>query len=164
MPNIKTHVVNVYVFRLSPQGPQYLALQRRKEIDRLGGTWQAVHGGIEAGETAAQAAARELWEESGLQLESLWALDIVETFYVYQEDAIVLAPSFGAQARGEVRLSSEHDSYKWLTLDEITDILVWPGQKEAILTLHNEIAIRLFEKRAVSPLMKITPEFYQKTT
>lgn len=164
MPKTKLNVVSVYVFRLTPQGPHYLALRRRKEIDRLGGTWQAIHGGIEAGETATQAAARELWEETGLKPVSFWSLNLVETFFVYQEDAVVFAPCFGAEVDGEVQLGSEHDQHEWMTLEEIKKRLIWPNQRIAVQTLHDEIAQRLYEKKPCNPLMRIEPEFYQKTT
>ncbi len=161
MPTTKEHVVSVYIFRLTPKGPQYLALHRRKEIDRLGDTWQSVHGGIEEGETATQAAARELFEETGLKVIDLWSLNVVEMFYVYQSDEIVLNPAFGAQVDGEVRLGTEHDQYQWLNLQEIKEIFIWPGQRRAVQTLHDEISSRLFEQKPLNLIMKIAPEYYK---
>jgi dATP pyrophosphohydrolase len=67
-PTLRTDIVDIYVFRRRhPQersaGVQYLQL--RRAVDPLRHTWQPVMGHIEPGESAVQAALRELQEETG---------------------------------------------------------------------------------------------------
>lgn len=50
------------------------------------GAWCQVTGGIETGEKAWQAALRDVREETGIILGSLWSGDIVEQFYEPHRD------------------------------------------------------------------------------
>ena len=69
---------------------------RRAAGGRCPGSWEAVHGHIEAGERPADAAARELQEETGLAPERLYNLSRVETFYQHRLDEVALVPVFAA--------------------------------------------------------------------
>ena len=71
--------IQCYVIRLGGEGHEFLQL-RRTAGDFMGGTWQSIYGGILAGETAWQAAARELKEETGLVPLEFYQLDTVNTF------------------------------------------------------------------------------------
>src|SRR5207237_6469472 len=57
---VRTREVFIFVRR----GEEFLVLRRS---ERQGGYWHGVAGGIEEGETPAEAAGRELSEETGLQ-------------------------------------------------------------------------------------------------
>ncbi len=157
MPKIEVRTVSVYAFRLAKEGPEYLALHRRQGLD-LGDTWQAVHGRIDPAETAVQAAWREVGEETGLTPIGFWSLDFIEQFYVAEIDTVELVPCFAAQLKGPIALGAEHDDYRWMKLEEILRAFVWPGQREALRTLHFEIALPLFEGRPINPFLEISPE------
>ena len=77
MPEVVSNVIDVYPFRRAENGVEFLLLKRVASV-RLGGTWQAVHGRIEAGETAWQAALRELKEETGLTPTSFRLFHVTE--------------------------------------------------------------------------------------
>ncbi len=95
-PTIRTDIVEIYVFRRlapaaigagQPQGVlaiEFLQLRRAKGL--MVGGWHPVMGHVEAGETAAQAAVRELAEEThyapGHGLVGLWQLELVNNFYI----------------------------------------------------------------------------------
>lgn len=159
MVDIGSPLVSAYCFRLEEDGPQYLALHRREGIDRLGGTWQAVHGGIEEGETAAQAAWREVQEETGAKPMRFWELDYVETFYAPHLDALRLVPCFAAQLAQNVPVApgAEHDAHEWLRRPAILERFLWRSQREAVQVLHREIALPLHEGRPVNPLLALSP-------
>ncbi|OGF53098.1 MAG: hypothetical protein A2Z21_05710 [Candidatus Fraserbacteria bacterium RBG_16_55_9] len=162
MAKSEVRTVSVYPFRLTTRGPEYLALHRRAGDPDFGDVWMAVHGRIEAGETAAQAGLREVREETGLTPASFWSLDFIEHFYVLSGDAVELVPCFAAELDEKVILNAEHDDYRWLPLDKMLKLLIWRGQRESVQTLHEEIAQPLFEGRPINPFLVLSLEQHRK--
>ena len=131
--------VDVRVLRGEGDGLQVLCL-RRGPGGRSPGSWEAIHGHIDEGETAVATAIRELREEAGLVPRRLYNLSRVESFYRHTTNEVVLVPVFGALVtrREEVRLSGEHDAFEWLARmgwprirREITDAVRMIGRGEA---------------------------------
>lgn len=156
MPEIVTPTVSVYLFRQTQRGPEYLAL-RRANVDHLGGTWQAVHGGIDDGETAVQAAWREVKEETGLTPERFWQLDHIETHYLPHKDAIRMVPCFVAElsSDAEPTLGPEHDDHAWLNIDDFRDRLIWRSQQQAVQVAHDTIVQSVIGERPINPLLEL---------
>lgn len=142
MPRIVSDIVDVYVFRRVRGGAQFLVLLRRPEVV-LGNTWQSVHGKIEPGERAVDAALREIEERVGLVPKQLYSADYINQFYDHGSDTIVLAPSFAALVgrRDQPRLSSEYSDYAWCDLEETVARLPWTGQRWAARHIYDVIAI-----------------------
>lgn len=140
--NVITGSISTYVFTIGGEGvPRFLALLRAPGLLHAG-TWQAVHGMIEDGEKAYEAALRESVEETGLSAARFFKTDHVETFYSEWTDAVHLAPAFAAfvaDASAPV-LSEEHTDYAWCTADEIIERFVWPSQKQAVRVIAGAIA------------------------
>ena len=76
MTSVRVSLVDLYVLRGTGSALECLVL-RRASGGRCPGSWETVHGHIEAGETPADAARRELEEETGLALERLYNLSRV---------------------------------------------------------------------------------------
>lgn len=140
MPRFVAPIVDVYVFRRASAGPEFLLLLRAPER-AIGGTWQAVHGRIEDGETATATALRELGEETGLTPTGFWQLEMLNTFFVAAEDAIYVCPCFAVEAAPDavVRLCEEHTDHRWLAVDDVLRELMWPGQRAAVREIVEEI-------------------------
>lgn len=134
MPNIASTIVEVCVFRTNTNRHEYLLLQRAENDRIYPGIWQIVSGSIKPGETATQAALRELREETKLRAKRFWVVPLVNSFYVSSEDVLHFTTVFAAEANvgEELRLSSEHQNSSWLSNDEAMKKLVWPGQRKAI--------------------------------
>jgi 8-oxo-dGTP pyrophosphatase MutT (NUDIX family) len=137
--SIRVSLVDVYVLRGAEPALECLVL-RRAAGGRCPGSWETVHGHIEAGERPAEAAARELEEETGLLPLRLYNVSRVESFYQHRLDEVALVPVFAAFASPDapVRLGSEHDGYEWLTPAAAESRFVWPRERRAledILTL-----------------------------
>lgn len=133
MTEVRVSLVDLYVLRGAKQALECLVL-RRAAGGRCPGSWEAVHGHIEAGETPADAAARELREETGLRAERLYNLSRVETFYQHRLDEVALVPVFAAFVASDatVRTGVEHDRHEWLPPAEARRRFAWPREARAL--------------------------------
>jgi dATP pyrophosphohydrolase len=131
--NTVTASISTYVFRTFHGRPEFLTLRRAPGLQHAG-TWQAVHGLIDPGETAYAAAWREAREETGLAPDRFFKTDFVETFYSEATDAVHLVPAFAAHVEGDgvVTISEEHTAYDWCSLDDAVQRFVWPSQRAAV--------------------------------
>lgn len=91
LSGITVSLVDVYVLRGAGAELECLTL-RRATGGRCPGSWEAVHGHIEPGETPAAAAQREVLEETGLTPLRLYNLSRVELFYRHRADEVALVP------------------------------------------------------------------------
>ncbi len=141
MTVMRCDMVTVFVLRRGGTGPEFLQLHRAPDPagKRLGvGLWQPIMGAIEAGETAPDAARRELREEVGLDISSdlcvnWWSINRVRPFYCAARDAVVLSPAFAVEvtATWTPRLNDEHDAHRWVALGDVRDKFMWPDQIDA---------------------------------
>lgn len=139
MTDIKVRVVDCYVYRHTDEGVQFLLMKRNqnKIYEHL---WQGVAGKIESGETASKAAIRELKEETGLDPVNMFVADHVSRFYETHGDRINLVPVFGIEVDSEeVILSEEHIDFKWVSIDDALNTLIWNGQKKGIQTVYDMV-------------------------
>lgn len=139
MADVTVRVVDCYVYRQTDDGLKFLLMKRNlnKIYENL---WQGVAGKIEDGETAPEAAIRELKEETGLDPVNMFVADHVSRFYEVHEDRVNLVPVFGMEVDSdEVMLSEEHVDFKWVTIKEALNTLVWNGQKKGIQTVHDMV-------------------------
>jgi 8-oxo-dGTP pyrophosphatase MutT (NUDIX family) len=125
--------VDVYVLRGADEALECLVL-RRAPGGRCPGSWEAVHGHIEPGETPADAATRELREETGCSAERLYNLSRVETFYQHRLDEVALVPVFAAFVGLDevVRTGTEHDRHEWLAPAAARRRFAWPREARAL--------------------------------
>ena len=133
MTSVRVSLVDVYVLRGAGPSLECLVL-RRAAGGRCPGSWEAVHGHIEPGETPSEAARRELTEETGLAAERLYNLSRVETFYQHRLDEVALVPVFAAfvAADAAVRTGAEHDRFEWLGAAEASRRFAWPREGRAL--------------------------------
>ena len=132
MTTFRVAFVDVYVLRQGVAGLETLVL-RRGAAGRCPGSWEAVHGSIEAGEHPRDAALRELREETGLTPRKLYNLSRVESFYRHGTDEVGFIPVFAAFVGDDtVTLSGEHDGAEWMPLPAAQGRLAWPRERRAL--------------------------------
>jgi dihydroneopterin triphosphate diphosphatase len=141
-------LVDLYVLRGAGPSLECLTL-RRAAGGRCPGSWETVHGHIEPGERPAEAAQRELREETGLVPLRLYNLSRVELFYQHRQDEVALVPVFVAfvEPKADVALSSEHDGVEWLPVAEALRRLAWPRERRAL-----EDAVMLLGEGSAGPV------------
>lgn len=138
---IRYDKVIIYVLRPTEDGHDHEILQmRRQDAAYLGGTWQFCSGGIEPGETAAQAAVQELREETGLLPRQLTFLSHVEAFYTPPTDTIWHRTGFCCVVGREdaISLNEEHTAFRWIGRREIRRQVMWPGERWALAEIFRE--------------------------
>ncbi len=133
MPETALRVVDVYPYRRVEGGTVEFLLMRRAASAVYTGQWRMVGGKIEPGETAWQAALRELREETGLAPERLWVLPSVNTFYEWTHDRVNLIPAFAARLTADPTPDREHDAFAWLSAEAAAARLLWPEQRRLLL-------------------------------
>lgn len=131
--SVRVSLVDVYVLRGEEAALECLVL-RRAAGGRCPGSWETVHGHIEAGESPAEAAVRELQEETGLTAIRLYNVSRVELFYQHRPDEVALVPVFAAFVTHQtpVRLGAEHDRFDWLPAAEAGSVFAWPRERRAL--------------------------------
>ena len=130
------------VLRLG-QGPARVLLLRRR-TGTFAGLWCQVTGTIEAQESAALAALREVREETGLVPDGLYSADVCDQFYNAGENCIEVVPIFVAVLKTEqpVRLNRENSEYRWVTIDEAVGLVPFVGHRSALRHIENDFVKR----------------------
>ena len=130
--------VQVFVFTKNPIF-RVLILQRVPERNSY---WQPISGGIDKGEEPIDTVKREVFEETGIRaLKTIIDLNYTFTFETMWHGKLTKMKEicFAVEIKEirEIRLSNEHQDYKWCTEIEAKKFLKWE---------HNLIALnRLVE-------------------
>lgn len=112
-------ILQVGVKLLIKRDDKFLFIRRSKSFKPGPQKWDIPGGRIEAGERLGDALAREVKEETSLLVDSfnlLMAQDIFDP----RKDIHVVRLTYVGTASGEVKISDEHDDYKWMSIEEIS--------------------------------------------
>ena len=143
---IRSDLVACYVARPDVSGTLHEFLQLlRASDDYMGGTWQAIAGCMEKGETVWQAALRELKEEAGLTPLEFYRIGTVNSFYIPahdgQDDTLWHQIPFLAiiSRDSEIVLNDEHEAFRWIARNDADGNFMWPSDRENLILACRDI-------------------------
>jgi 8-oxo-dGTP pyrophosphatase MutT (NUDIX family) len=118
------------LFRQTAAGPKFLLLDYGKH-------WDYPKGHLEEGETAWQAAVRELREETGIRQVDRVGRFERDMHYVFRSPKKGVVTKtvtyFLGRTRAEaVKVSHEHEGYEWLPLEEALQRLTFDNAREML--------------------------------
>lgn len=121
---------------------QLLILQRAANDLDQPGCWTVPAGTVEEGEKLLVAAQRELFEETGIILNSLSKLQYIKELFIQKSKKQFVFHLFGLRLSciPKVQLSVEHQDFKWATMEDLEKINMMAGAKEA-LQYYKKLAI-----------------------
>ena len=139
---IRCFAVSAVLIRHKDGAAQVLLLRRTGV--RLGGEWCQIAGRIETGETAWQAALREIREETALVPHCLYSGDYCEQFYEADRECVSLVPVFVGVVDTDqtVVLNHEHSEYRWATFHDADALLPFAGQRAMLKHVFREFVER----------------------
>ena len=154
--SIRVSLVDVYVLRPGGSGLECLVL-RRSAAGRCPGSWEAVHGHIEVGETPADAAQRELEEETGIPPRLVERVTACPERLKYDLPVEVRSKLWGGKWRGQdqdwflgrflgsdadVNIATDHPEFrewKWIEPQQLPELIV-PFKRDLYRRLLSEFA------------------------
>lgn len=111
----------------------HLLVCRRPAHKRHGGLWEFPGGKLEAGETLADAAKRELNEELGVR-----AVVVGEPLFIHGDPGSHLDIAFTDVTIEGEPAPCEHDEVRWLLLDEIMMLSLAPSDAAFVGWLRSQ--------------------------
>jgi dATP pyrophosphohydrolase len=138
---LRHDMIAVYVARPGETKSHEFLQLRRREDDYLGGTWSTVYGMVEPGETAWQAALRELREEAGISPRHIYRVPTARSFYTSFNDTVWIVPAFCVTVARDVpvTLNEEHTAYRWVRRDHVEHSFLWATDRENIAEICRDI-------------------------
>lgn len=109
-------------------GRRVLLVKRKRAP--FAGLWSLPGGKTESGETAREAACRELMEETGIRAEVEGAVDIVNVAAEDEDGKSVtyrLAVFYGRPSGGSLEARGDAEAAEWVNLDDIEALPMTPG-------------------------------------
>jgi dihydroneopterin triphosphate diphosphatase len=119
---------------------EVLLLKRAGTV--LPDAWCYIGGSIEEGETAWEAALREIKEETGISLPYLYVSNQYDQIYSAKDNYIYMAPVFVGyvEEHQEVILNHEHSAYRWMSFAEAIETAALPGNDEVLMSVEKHFA------------------------
>lgn len=111
-----------------------ILLLQRAESHSEAGSWSVPAGKLEKGESLEQGAVRELFEETGISLETSSQIHYRGSLYMEKSEISYIFHMFTVYLEKvpNVRLSHEHQNYMWASLSDLEKIALMTGAKVAL--------------------------------
>ena len=107
-----------------------LVIERSRESAFWPGLWDLPGGKMDPGETFDQTLVRESREETGLEIDVTHVVGVAE--HDLPEIRVVFLVMAASVTGGELRLSEEHEAFRWVTMAELGTLDLVPPIAAAI--------------------------------
>lgn len=109
-----------------------ILLVRRSASDRwAAGEWETPGGKLEHGEALMDGLRREVWEEAGVEMHNIQLL--YATSGLLENDNHLVALHYrGEAANDQVRLSEEHQDFRWASKEDLLALYYPPMLRELL--------------------------------
>lgn len=112
--------VGVKILLKNGEGKYLVVCRNPEKYPEVGAKWDIVGGRIDPGIKLLENLRREVSEETGLQIK--YEPKLITAQDILKKDKHVVRLTYSGFADGEVKLSDEHSEYRWLTLEEISNL------------------------------------------
>lgn len=111
-----------------------ILLLQLPEGKKEAGKWGVPAGKFEGGESPEEAAKRELFEETGIAVDPATQMQYLGALYIRKPEIDYIYHSFRVHlpAMPEVHISHEHQDYRWASAQEMEEMPLMMGAKEAL--------------------------------
>ena len=140
----KPKQVLVFLYRKTKNKYEYCIFYRKNNK-----FWQGLSGGVEDNEELADTVKREVYEETGIKVNNIIKLDTISSIpginvnknFNYKNNIyIVYEYAFGININNEdIRLSNEHQEYRWVNYEEAIKLLKYDSNKTALFELNERL-------------------------
>lgn len=113
--------VGVKILLKNKEGKYLVVCRNPEKYPETGAKWDIVGGRINPGASLMDNLAREVIEETGLEITGEPKLITAQDILKIQDKHIVRL-TYKGMADGEVKLSDEHSECRWLSLEEISKL------------------------------------------
>ncbi len=103
------------------------------------GHWDFPKGHVEPRESEVRAAKREVFEETGVEVEILFGFHEIIRYKFRERDVLVdkkVVYFIGLTDKEDVKLSYEHDEYAWLPYEEALEKITYDTSKKVLMKAH----------------------------
>lgn len=111
--------IGVKVLLRNSEGKYLLIKRSQPLLDGGGIRWDIPGGRVIQDETLDEALARELKEETDMNLSSQPAIIAAQDIIVPDKKTHIIRLTYAAKSSSHPKLSNEHKNHKWLSLNEI---------------------------------------------
>lgn len=98
---------------------RYLFLRRAQSFQSGPQKWDIPGGRIEPEESLEEALAREVKEETGLVVDKVDKIISAQDIFVKDAGVHVVRLTYLGTASGDIKISDEHDGFRWMARDEV---------------------------------------------
>ncbi|MCF8241857.1 MAG: NUDIX pyrophosphatase [Melioribacteraceae bacterium] len=142
--DVISNLIEAHIIRLRNDELEFLLL-RRSAHEKYADIWQMVTGSTDGDEKAYETALREIKEETNLLPQKFWVVPHMNSFYSHERNYVCMVPVFVClvDENDIVKISDEHDEYKWVDKTAAKKLLAWQGQRQSVDIIYEYF---MFEK------------------